>query len=159
MRAAERLGAQSQIRLSDLSIFNLPPERRVMAVIVIKGYFDDSRCDKKELWTIAGYAGNDGCWKRFEAWWPEVLAKHGVPYLHMNEMRKEHGVYSKWHPTCDHKDEIKDFLQDMARAIGYCVLDGFYSSVREEDLKRFNKEFKMALKSLPLAIYSILLQL
>jgi hypothetical protein len=38
--AAERFGAPAQIRLSDLSIFRLPPMRRSMAII--KGYADDT---------------------------------------------------------------------------------------------------------------------
>jgi hypothetical protein len=157
MRAAERIGARPQIRLSELSVFKLPPKRRIMAVIT--GYFDDSRSGEKELWTIAGYVGDDDCWKRFEAEWPKVLVKHGVPWLHMKDMCKEHGIYSKWHPVEEHEAERKAFFQDIARTIGFCVLDGFYSSVRENDLKRFNKEYKMSLKPLPLAIYTVLLQI
>jgi hypothetical protein len=122
MRAAERLGARPQIRLSELSIFNLPPKHRIMAVI--KGYFDDSRSDGR-MWTVAGYVGNDDQWSRFQTAWPVVLAKHGVPYFHMNELNSPTGVYKKWHPLNTHQVEVDNFYQGLSRVIGFCVLNGF----------------------------------
>jgi hypothetical protein len=128
--AAERFGAPAQIRLSELSIFNLPPRNRIMAVI--KGYFDDSRSNKddghsnRNIWTLAGYAGNDDQWRRFETEWPKLMADHGVPWFHMKEFGEPNGVYSKWYPYEDHQNEIIHFLQDITRIIGFSFLDGFF---------------------------------
>jgi hypothetical protein len=134
-----------------------------MAVIVIKGFFDDSHSDKQAwtngIWTVAGYVGNDDQWQRYRSMWPIALSNHDVPYFHKKEMNDPNGVYSKWHPLGDHQPEIDNFCIDLSHIIGACVLNGFYSSVREDDLDRFNEEHNMSLHALSLATYSLLLQI
>jgi hypothetical protein len=56
MGAAERIGAQTKIRLTDLSIFNSPLIPGMMAVL--KGYLDDSKSDGA-VWAVGGYVGGD----------------------------------------------------------------------------------------------------
>jgi hypothetical protein len=59
---------------------------------MLKGYADDSRPNNR-IWAVGGYAGHDLQWEKFEADWPKMLAKHGVPYFHMREMGDPNGVY------------------------------------------------------------------
>ncbi len=124
---------------------------------VIKGYCDDSA--SKGIWTVAGYVGKDDQWTRFETIWPRVLKRHDVPYFHTNEMNSPHGVYGKWYPSKDHQHEIIPFFQDLFKVIQSCVLNGFYSTVKVNDLNRFNKDYNMSLEPLPLAIHTVLLQI
>jgi hypothetical protein len=63
---------------------------------VIKGWLDDSR--QKHVWAVAGFVGFIDQWEDFEASWPQLLATHDVPHLHMREMARPAGVYAKWHP-------------------------------------------------------------
>ena len=103
---------------------------------MIKGYFDDSAGEG--MWTVAGYVGNDDQWRRFETLWPKALERHHVPYFHMNEMNDPNGVYGKWYPSKDQQDEIIPFFQDLFMVIQSCVLNAFYSTVKEQDLNEFN---------------------
>ena len=156
MSAAKRFGASEQIRISQLSIFNLPPRPSIMAVI--KSYFDDSRPNDR-IWAIGGYAGHDLQWEEFETRWPAMLDKHDVPYFHMREMGKPNGVYSKWHPPKEHESERAAFFNDLTQVIGDCWLRGFWSITRVDHLERFNSETGMRLEPYPLAAYGCMLML
>ena len=54
-------------------------------MVVVKGYADDTRQDGRS-WVVTGYAANTLQWEFFEAEWPKMLARHGLPYVHMREM-------------------------------------------------------------------------
>jgi len=154
--AAERIGAPAEIRLAELSIFNSLPRSSVMAAM--KGYADDSRPGDK-IWVVAAYVGADHKWEAFEEKWNALLVEHDVPYLHMTELGKPNGVYSKWHPLKEHQAEVAALFNDMTAAIGYSWLTGFYSIVRIADLYRFNSETGLKLEPYPLAAYGCLLMI
>jgi hypothetical protein len=124
---------------------------------VIKGYFDDSAGEG--MWTVAGYVGNDDQWRRFETLWPKALERHHVPYFHMNEMNDPNGLYGKWYPSKDHQDEIIPFFQDLFMVIQSCVLNAFYSTVKEQDLNEFNAKYKASVDPYALATYAVILQI
>jgi hypothetical protein len=152
---AERFGAPTKIRLSELSIFNLPPEpKRIMAVL--KGYFDDSQTTDR-IWSIAGYVGDDPHWAEYEAMWPLVLATHDVPYFHRKEMSKPNGQFKKWYPAQEHETELAAFQGDLAKVIGRSGLKAFGSIVRIKDLNRFNAESGLRLDPYSLAAYGCML--
>ncbi len=155
MLAAGRFGAPDQIRFSSLSIFNTPPRPSVMAML--KGYADDSRPNDR-VWAVGGYVGHDLQWEKFEADWPKMLAKHGVPYFHMREMGDPNGVYKKWHPPKAHYDEIAGFFIDVVKVISDCWLRPYFSISRTKDLERFNAENSLDLEAYPLAAYGCMLQ-
>jgi hypothetical protein len=119
---------------------------------VIKGYADDSRQGDR-YWAVGGYAGNDLQWERFEAAWPKIMKKHGVPYFHKREMGEPNGVYKKWQPFEDHAEEVKAFTVDIVEVISECWLRGFFSITRTDQLNRFNSETGLNLESYPLAAY------
>jgi hypothetical protein len=152
--AAWRLGAPDQIRLSELSIFNLPPELRIMAVL--KGYFDDSQATG-QIWAIAGYLGDDHQWAEYETLWPMALAMHDVPYFHRREMSEPNGPFKKWYPAPEHEAELAAFQGDLAKVIGQSGLRAFGSIVRIKDLNRFNVESGARLDPYSLAAYGCML--
>jgi hypothetical protein len=158
MSAAERFGAPHQIRLSQLSIFNPPPRRSLMAV-VIKGYFDDSRSTAEGLWVVAGFVGFVDQWEEFEQDWRLLLDTHGIPYLHMKEMGKPGGVYKCWQPASEHYAEMAAFFGDVAKVIGRCNLEGFGGFTRTHDVDKFNAENNLCLEPYPLAVYGSLIAL
>ncbi|MBR1217644.1 hypothetical protein JQ557_06570 [Bradyrhizobium sp. U87765 SZCCT0131] len=124
----------------------------VSSAPVAKGYFDDSQTNG-EVWAIGGYVGSFYQWKAFQQLWPEVLAKHGVPYFHMREMQKPNGVYAKWYPEKEHRQEVASFMGDLAEAIKESNLAGFGCLVRLKDLERFNVEKSLKLEPYALAAY------
>jgi hypothetical protein len=156
MGAAERFGAQTKIRLTDLSIFNSQLMPGMIAVL--KGYLDDSKSDG-QAWAVGGYVGGDHHWKAFDENWPVQLAVHGVPYFHMKEMHIPDGVYAKWNPPKDHQPEWIRFLGDMGGVIEHCRLLGIASIVRLEDLDRFNRQTGLALEPYPLTLYGCMILL
>ena len=119
---------------------------------VIKGYADDSRQGDR-YWAVGGYAGHDLQWERFEAAWPKIMRKHGVPYFHKREMGELNGAYKKWHPMQDHAEEVKAFCVDIVELISECWLRGFFSITRTDQLERFNSETGLHLEPYPLAAY------
>ncbi|MDQ0470337.1 hypothetical protein [Labrys wisconsinensis] len=116
-----------------------------------KGYMDDSF--KDPLLVIGGYVGGYLRWEFFEAEWSAVLGRHGVPYFHMKEMASPTGVYAKWHPIEEHKEEVRSFLSDLTKIITESRLVAILSLVRLADLDRFEKERKLKLDPYVLAIY------
>jgi hypothetical protein len=141
------------IRLSQLSVFTRPPPENVMAVF--KGWLDDSQRD--QIWAVGGYVGAEHRWEEFETYWPMALANHGVPYFHMKEMGDPHGIYGKWHPPKEHREEVADFLGGLAKVISRSCLVGVLSLVRLNDLARFNAAYGLNLKPYPLAAYGCML--
>jgi hypothetical protein len=152
--AAERIGAPTQIRLSQLSVFNRPPKPRILGVL--KGYFDDSRTEG-EIWAIAGFIGDEHQWSSFEDMWPLALATHGVPWFHRREMSKPTGVFAKWYPANEHEPELAAFQSDLAKVIGQSGIRAFGSLTRIKDLKRFNAEHRLRLDPYALAAYGCML--
>lgn len=122
---------------------------------LIKGWFDDSR--RGLLWAVGGYIGGDHRWECFDDLWPMALANHDVPYFHMKEMRDPNGVFGKWHPPQEHKEELADFFGGPAKVIKQSRLVGIVSLVRQTDLDRFNAEFGQSLEPYPLAAYGCML--
>lgn len=123
---------------------------------MLKGYADDSRPNDR-IWAVGGYCGHDLQWEAFEAAWPKMLAKHGVPYFHMREFGKPNGVYAKWYPAKDHYAEIADFFADMVQVISDCWLRPYWSITRVNDLERFNTDSGLTLEAYPLAAYGCML--
>lgn len=153
MGIAERVDARPQIRLTQLSIFTLPP--RPSSLAVIKGWFDDSR--REGVCALGGYAGADHRWEHFDLNWPIVLAKHGVPYLHMKEAHDPTGVYAKWLPAQAHQEEWVNFLGDLAAVIHESRLVFFGSIVRLSHLEKFNREHGLNLQPYSLAAYGCMI--
>ena len=122
---------------------------------ILKGYMDDSQEDNV-VWCVGGYVSNDAGWEKYEQLWPKMLARHGVPYLHMNEMGEPNGVYKHWQPRGQHKQEIDAFFKDATGIIRDCKLTGTWSRVRQIDLDKFNRDFGLSLRPFPLAVYGCL---
>jgi hypothetical protein len=122
---------------------------------LIKGWMDDSR--RGPLWAVGGYVGGHHRWECFDDYWPMALANHDVPYFHMKEMRNPKGVFGKWHPPQDHKQELADFFGGLAAVIKQSCLVGICSLVRQSDLDRFNEEYGTAIEPYPLAAYGCML--
>ncbi len=118
---------------------------------LIRGWLDDSR--RGPIWSVGGYIGGDHRWEYFDTLWPMALANHEVPYFHMKEMGKPNGVYAKWYPAKDHKEELAAFFADLAKVINQTRLVGISSIVRQADLDRFNADFGQSLQAYPLAAY------
>jgi hypothetical protein len=127
-----------------------------MSAPVAKGYFDDSQTTG-EVWGIGGYIGGFYQWEEFERRWPQVLAKHDVPYFHMREMQDPNGVYAKWYPEHEHRQEVASFMADIAEVIRESNLAGFSCLVRLRDLERFNAEKNLKLEPYALAAYGCML--
>ncbi|MGA8613518.1 MAG: hypothetical protein WB760_17980 [Xanthobacteraceae bacterium] len=151
--AAERTGAPAQIRLRELSIFITPPKGFLMAAI--RGWLDDSR--REAIWSVGGYIGGDFQWEYFEEHWPKALEAVGVSHFHMKETAKPTGIYSKWHPPQEHKEEWAAFYASLVSVISDSHIFGILSVVRGGDLDRFNQERKLALELYPLAAYGCML--
>jgi hypothetical protein len=154
----ERFGAPAQIRLSHLSIFNPPPKKHLMAV-VIKGYVDDSRSGDEHLWALGGFVGFVDQWEEFEQNWRLLLDTHEIPYLHMREFGNPKGVYAKWWPAKEHYAELANLFQDVAKVIGQSRIEGFGGMTRCADLLKFNAEKALNLEPYPLAAYGSLIGL
>jgi hypothetical protein len=127
-------------------------------MVVVKGYADDTRQDGRS-WVVTGYAANTLQWEFFEAEWPKMLARHGLPYVHMREMASPTGVYAKWHPPKEHEEEKAAFFADMVKVIKDHSLRPFFSVVRINDLNRFNAETGLNLQPYPLAVFGCVLSL
>jgi len=125
-------------------------------VTQIKGYLDDSRKGDR-VWAVGGFIANDFQWQEFEDKWPEIMAKHGVPYFHMREMADPNGVYKKWHPFKEHYDEVAAFFSDMIQLVAHCWLRPIFSVTRIADLERFNSGSGLNLEAYPLAAYGCML--
>ena len=156
MGAAQRIGAEAQIQLSELSLSRPLGEPKIMAAMT--GYFDDSRSDGQVL-TVAGLVGDETQWQEFERTWPLILKRHAVPYFHMREMSDPSGVFAKWLPHRDHVEEVRAFFVDIVEAIGGCKFGTFGAIVRIQDLARFNSEKSLSLEPYALAVYAIMLQI
>jgi hypothetical protein len=143
------------IRLSQLSVFGRPRPKGAVMAALIKGWLDDSR--RGQIWAVGGYIGGDHRWENFDAFWPMALANHDVPYFHMKEIGDPHGVYAKFHPPQEHREELADFFGGLAKVIGESRLVGISSIVRQSDLDRFNREFEQSLEPYPLAAYGCML--
>ena len=124
----------------------------VMGDFLAKGYFDDSQTSGK-VWVVGGYMGSALQWEHFEEHWPIALAKHDVPYFHKREMANPKGVYAKWHPPQEHREELASFFADLASVISESYLNGFCCAVRMQDLERFNTEKGLKLQAYSLAAY------
>jgi hypothetical protein len=155
---AERVGAQGQIRLASLSIFNPPPKGHLMAV-VIKAYVDDSRSGDSHLWALGGFVGFVDQWEAFERDWSLMLDTHEIPYLHMREFNDPDGVYSKWWPAKEHYAELAALFQDVTKVIGRSGIEGMGGMTRCGDLEKFNQENGVALEPYPMAAYGGLIGL
>jgi hypothetical protein len=149
-----RMNAPFRIQFSSMSMFIKSPRPSSMAAL--KGYADDSQRTGR-IWTIAGYIGDDRKWDEFENQWMIVLAKHDVPYFHKKEFGQPNGVYAKWYPMEDHYEEIAAFYRDLTQIIIDCWLSPFFSTVRIDDLERFNAETGQKLEPYPLAAYGCML--
>lgn len=123
---------------------------------MLKCYMDDSQEKDNVVWCVGGYVSNDAGWEQYDRLWPEMLARHDVPYLHMKEMGKPEGVYKKWQPRDQHKQEIDAFFKDATAIIHDCQLTGIWSRVRRSDLNKFNSDFGLRLEPYPLAAYGCL---
>jgi len=123
--------------------------RKPSSLATIKGWFDDS--ERAGVCALGGYAGADHRWEYFDFNWPIVLAKHGVPYLHMKETHEPKGPYAKWLPAQNHRDEWVAFLRELAEAIHESRLIFFGSIVWLSHLERFNRERGMNLQPYSLA--------
>jgi hypothetical protein len=142
-------------RLSQFSVFGRARPKGALMGALIKGWFDDSR--RGTVWSVGGYIGGDHRWEAFDRMWPMALANHGVPYFHMKEMGDPNGVFSKFHPPQEHREELADFFGGLAKVIGQSRLVGISSIVRQPDLDRFNRDFGQALEAYPLAAYGCML--
>ena len=119
---------------------------------VARGFFDDSQSTGR-VWALGGYIGGFHDWNRFEPAWDAVMGRHGVPYFHMKEMARPNGVYAKWHPPREHRDDLKAFFADMVAAIHDSGIVGFCSIVRLSDLEKYNSDFGLNVQPYPLAVY------
>jgi hypothetical protein len=155
VRAAERFGAQAQIRLAELAISRKPPGFKIMAAMT--GHFDDSRTEGLVL-TVSGFVGGERHWEKFERDWKAFLERHGVPYFHMKEFGRTNGPYKKWLPAQDHIEEIAAFFSDLVKVIRECRLKWFGSTIRIKDLERFNKEKRLSIEPYSLAVYACMLE-
>jgi hypothetical protein len=140
----------SGIRLIEVAISRPPGEKKIMAVI--SGYFDDSRKENYVL-TLAGLVGDEDQWQHFENRWADLLKKHDVPYLHMKEMMRPKGPFSKWLPHEAHRAEVANFFIDVTDAINSSRLHSYSTIVRLLDLEKFNNAVGLQLKAYPLGAY------
>ena len=155
MMAAERIGAQVQIRLSELSFSRPPGVPKIMAAI---GYFDDSRTEG-QIMSVAGLIGDEARWAQFEESWSMFLDRHGVPYFHMKEMANPSGPFKKWLPPHDHKAELDAFFADVADTIANCGFSAFGATIRIKDLERFNSERGLNLDPYSLGAYGCMVHI
>ena len=152
------MSGAAEIRLADLAISRPPWELKIVAVIAATGYFDDSRTDG-QVFTVAGFVGASPQWDRFGVEWPPMLARHGVPYFHVTEMADPNGPFKKWLPPQEHESEVMEFFCDITRTIQECQFRAFGTTVRIQDLQRFNSENGLELESYSLAVYGCMVHI
>jgi hypothetical protein len=126
-----------------------------MLQTAVRGWLDDSRRGK--MWSVGGYIGSEYQWEFFEEEWPKALKLADVPYFHMKETGKPNGIFAKWHPPQEHKDEWASFYANLAQIISDSHIFGILSVVRGGDLDRFNAEKNLDLEPYPLAAYGCML--
>jgi hypothetical protein len=155
--SAASLSSPDPIRFRDLSKYN--PPRRDFCMAILKAYFDDSgdpKDPKHSCVTIAGYVSTVEGWDWFEHHWPEVMTRHGVPYLHMKELWDREGTYKTLKATPHAETEfLIDCIKTIQIAAEFCVS----STIRLADLEVFNSETGLALEPLALALYGCLVGL
>jgi len=78
-----------------------------------KGWMDDTR--RGPVWAVGGYVGGEHRWEYFDNYWPIALANHDLPYFHMKEMRDPNGIFGKWCPPEDHREELANFFLVASR--------------------------------------------
>jgi hypothetical protein len=137
-------------------------------MVALKGYFDDSgdvRDPSHSFFSIAGYLAEVASWHQFEPAWQAALAdpdepEFSVAYLHMKELVKGVGEFSRWRPD-DPKTEprIGRLLSRLASVIVNLGLGGFCAVISLRDLDRFNSETGRDLDPKALAVYASLLEL
>jgi hypothetical protein len=95
----------------------------VISDVLAKGYFDDSQ-STGEVWALGGYMGNPLHWESFDTYWPMALTNAEVPYFHMREMADPNGIFAKWLPHEEHREEVANFFSDLAKVISHSMLTG-----------------------------------
>jgi hypothetical protein len=124
--------------------------------VVIRGYYDMSKCERPEKIrsvTLAGYAGTLEKWEEFEVEWARVLAGDGnrpsTTSLHMKDANTFNGEFSRsdgWTP-----EHVKALFTDAANCLSAlenrgdddrCLFSGVSCTVRLDDYER-------AVKTLP----------
>ena len=126
---------------------------------ILKAYLDDSgnpNDPQHSVLTVAGYLSTADGWSWFETHWPKVMEKHGVPYLHMRELWDRNGDFGH---LKDSDGTKADFLADCISVIQTGTEFAPSASIRLADLEAFNKESKLGLDPMALAIYGCLIEL
>jgi hypothetical protein len=142
-----------ELRLRSLSVLGGPQRNPIMAVLVIRSWFDDSERDdeKHSVSAVAGCVGTDAQWEFFEqAWYTSVLDRFDLDYMHMKEVKNVDGKFARF------KDENE--AKELAKAIISVIDDSgvrpFGSVARMRDLRRFNKDHSQSLNGYSLNIYA-----
>lgn len=126
------------LRFTDFSVFPSPRPNWVM--VMLRAYFDDSGEEmdpQHKACSLFGYATDGTKWPIFEMAWQTALDNTGMPYFHMKEFAHFNGPFAPFRD--DEKARIK-FVQDLGAAIGSVGLQGFGSTIRLADLRKFNQE-------------------
>ncbi len=122
---------------------------------MLKGWLDDSRSSR--IWAVGGYIGDTHHWDYFEPHWADALNAADVPYFHMKEMASPKSPFAKWFPHNNHRGAVDAFMASLTKVIADSHVHGIISTVREDDLARFNVEKKLRLEAYPLAVYGCML--
>lgn len=110
---------------------------------MITCYFDEAGGKDQEFVVVAGWASTVEQWERFAIDWRLMLAKHGVPYLHMKEYSASKGSYRKWKGQ---EGTRAAFLRDSADVISSLAQAGFVVFVAYQTFDLVNEKYELAEK-------------
>jgi hypothetical protein len=136
-----------------------PPDDWLMAVF--SGYFDDSRTrpgvNRVNITAVAGYVATMGGWGNFEAAWAAFLGRHGITYLHMEELFGFRGQFERFDPgKKKNTDALIAMMSDAVSVIrdktkDYDLRD-FSSVVYVDHFARVQRRFGVALDDYALGV-------
>jgi len=125
----------------------------------LNAFLDDSGDETNRDCTavaLAGYIGSGEAWDVFERNWGGVLAKYGVPWLHMEKFAHSQGPFKPWRGD---ERRRRAFLQELCATIAGAHLHGIGAVVSLSDLARFNADHGTRIEPMPLAIYMTMLEI
>jgi hypothetical protein len=150
------LAAYVPMRLFSARVSPLPTA--VMAIF--RAYGDESfRADGVEglpgVHSFVTYYATLEVWTNFERLWKQVLDKHEVEYLHMNELTQFVGPFAKWKGK---EDARRAFIIDCVQAVRDAgTIEAVGGVVLCNDLARFNADYGQSIEPYSFCLSAALL--
>jgi hypothetical protein len=114
---------------------------RTAHIAVFTAYFDASGDKRQKVLTFAGFVSRIQKWDRFDREWSDMLARYGVPSLHMSEFVSSSGAFSAWRGQSEKR---KLFIDEAVSCVKHNTNKGFACSIILSEHNEINAKYRLA---------------